>query len=80
MAVLETVPEDVPEDVQEVAQTIAREDAVRVHALQHQVKKLLKRKIIVGKHDELERKGAYKAPFLSYRKKEENENEYESLY
>ncbi|SUV03148.1 Uncharacterised protein [Priestia megaterium] len=25
-------------------------------------------------------KGAYKAPFLSYRKKEENENEYESLY
>ncbi|RCX28845.1 hypothetical protein DEU47_101400 [Bacillus sp. AG236] len=25
-------------------------------------------------------KGAYKAPFLSYGKKEENEYEYESLY
>jgi hypothetical protein len=46
----------VQEVVQEAVQEVALEDALRVHALQHRPRKLLKRKIIVGKHDEMEHK------------------------
>jgi hypothetical protein len=50
------VQEVVQEAVQEAVQEVALEDALRVHALQHRPRKLLKRKIIVGKHDEMEHK------------------------
>ncbi|MEK1830206.1 hypothetical protein AAAC51_17230 [Priestia megaterium] len=56
VAVQEAVQEVVQEVVQEAVQEVALEDAARVHALQHRPRKLLKRKIIVGKHDEMEHK------------------------